>query len=168
MASNVVADQVVILTEHHSISGELRLHDQRLSDYLSDRRESTLRLFNAKVARLNDPAKIIQQQEQAIVLKSWIVVVFEPPQGSVPFAKRLYGYVRKQQYGVFLVLDGMEVRGTLHTPGELDLKRFLSTVSDGFLPITQATVTMFANENVVVEQDAILVNARLIRYIAQV
>jgi hypothetical protein len=168
MATDAVLNQVVILTEYHSISGELELRDHRLSDFLNDRRESTLHLLNSKVARLNDPGKVVQQQDHAIVLKAWVVIIFEPPQPAIPFAKRLYGYVRKQQYEVFLVLEGMEVRGTLHTPGDLDLKRFLATMADGFLPITQATVTLFANDRVAVEQDAILVNARLIRYIAQV
>jgi len=158
--------QVVILTARHSISGEMQLQDQRLSDFLNDRRDTSMLLLNAQVARLHEPSKIIQRNPDAVVLKSLVVVAFEPPQKAIPPSKRLYGYVRKQQYDVFLMLEGMEVHGILHTTGELDLRRFLAASNDSFLPITNATVYLDANDRYVIEQDAILVNARMIRYIA--
>ena len=158
--------QVVILTARHSISGEMQLQDQRLSDFLNDRRDTSMRLLNTQVARLNDPSKIIQRNAEAVILKSMVGVAFEPPQSAIPPSKRLYGYVRKQQYDVFLTLEGMEVHGILHTTGELALRRFLAATTDSFLPITHATVYLDANERYVIEHDAILVNARLIRYIA--
>lgn len=158
--------QVVILTARHSISGEMHLQDQRLSDFLNDRRDTSMRLLDTQVARLNDPSKIIQRNADAVVLKSMVAVAFEPPQKAIPPSKRLFGYVRKQQYEVFLILEGLEVHGILHTTGDLDLRRFLATTPDSFLPITRATVYLDANDRYVIEQDAILVNARLIRYIA--
>jgi hypothetical protein len=158
--------QVVILTARHSISGEIQLQDQRLSDFLNDRRDTSMRLLNTQIARLGDPGKIIQRNADSVVLKSLVVVAFEPPQKAIPPSKRLYGYVRKQQYDVFLMLEGMEVHGVLHTAGELELRRFLVSSSESFLPITNATIYLDANDRCVVEQDAILVNARLIRYIA--
>ena len=163
-----VAYTIVILTERHSISGDLYLPEQRLSDFLNDRRDSIIHLRNAKVARLSEPNKLIQQHGEAFVPKTWVVVAFEPPQQAIPYAKRLYGYVRKQQYEVYLMLEGMEVRGTLHAPGDLDLRRFLATTSESFLPITKATLTLYANDRYIIEQDAILINARSIRYIAQI
>lgn len=158
--------QVVILTARHSISGELQLQDQRLSDFLNDRRDTSMRLLNTQVARLSEPSKVIQRNAEAVILKSLVVVAFEPPQKAIPPSKRLYGYVRKQQYDVFLVLEGMEVHGILHTAGDLDLRRFLASTTESFLPITHAAVYLDANDRYVVEQDAILVNARVIRYIA--
>ena len=158
--------QVVILTARHSISGEMQLQDQRLSDFLNDRRDTSMRLLNTQVARLTDPSKIIQRHADAVILKSLVAVAFEPPQKAIPPSKRLYGYVRKQQYDVFLTLEGMEVHGILHTTGELDLRRFLAASTESFLPITNATVYLDANDRYVIEQYAILVNARTIRYIA--
>lgn len=158
--------QVVILTARHSISGDMPLQDQRLSDFLNDRRDTSMRLLDTQVARLNDPSKIIQRNAEAVVLKASVAVAFEPPQKAIPPSKRLFGYVRKQQYEVFLILEGLEVHGILHTTGDLDLRRFLATTPDSFLPITRATVYLDANDRYVIEQDAILVNARLIRYIA--
>lgn len=158
--------QVVILTARHSISGEITLQDQRLSDFLNDRRETTMRLVNTQVARLSDPSKVIQRNPEAVIPKSLIILAFEPPQKAIPPSKRLFGYVRKQQHEVFLVLEGMEVHGVLHTTGELDLRRYLATTTDSFLPITRATVYLDVSDRYVIEQEAILVNARWIRYIA--
>lgn len=158
--------QVVILTARHSISGALALQDQRLSDFLNDRRDTAMRLLETQVARLNEPSKVIQRNPEAVIPKALIAIAFEPPQKAIPLSKRLFGYVRKQQYDVFLTLEGLEVHGILHTTGDLDLRRFLVTTQDSFLPITRATVYLDANDRYVIEQDAILVNARLIRYIA--
>ncbi len=157
---------VVVLTARHSISGEITLHDQRLSDFLNDRRETMMRLVNTQVARLADPGKVIQRGAEAVIPKALISVAFEPPQKAIPPSRRLFGYVRKQQYEVFLLLEGLEIHGTLHTTGELDLYRYLANTTDSFLPITRATVYLEASERYVIEQEAILVNARGIRYIA--
>ncbi len=158
--------QVVILTARHSISGEITLQDQRLSDFLNDRRETTMRLTNTQVARLSDPSKIIQRNPEAVIPKALISVAFEPPQKAIPPSRRLFGYVRKQQHEVFLMLEGLEIHGILHTTGELDLRRCLATVIDSFMPITRATVYLDVSDRYVIEQEAILVNTRWVRYIA--
>ncbi len=158
---------IVVLTAHHSISGQVVL-DQRLSDFLNDRRDTAINLRNTQVARLNDPSRVLQQHDESVVPKNWAVIIFEPPQKENTASKRLFGYVPKVRHEVFLVLEGMEVRGMLHTPGALDLRRLLATTSDSFIPITQAVVTLYENDRYVIEQDAIMVNVRLLRYIGTI
>jgi hypothetical protein len=158
---------VVILTARHSISGELRLYDQRLSDHLNDRRDTTITLRDTQIARLTDPGKVIAKNDMAVIPKAWIVVAFEPPQKAIPPAKRFYGYVRKQTHEVFMVLEAMEVRGTLHTTSALDLRRIITNSTEAFLPLTKAAVILGVNDRYVIEQEAVMVNASLIRYIAE-
>ena len=167
MPDEPAAYQVVVLTTHHSISGELLFRDQRLSDFLNDRRDTVISLRDVMVARLDEPGKTLQKHPAAIVPKAAVVVAFEPPQTAIPPAKRFYGYVKKETHDVFLVMDGMEVRGTLHTQGDLDLRRILPASGDTFLPITQAVVTLESNNRFVIEQEAIMVNANRIRYIGK-
>jgi hypothetical protein len=62
----------------------------------------------------------------------------------------------------------MEVRGNLHTPGDLDLRRVLVTPDQAFLPITKAVVTLVSNKRYVIEQEAIMVNGARIKYIGKV
>ena len=167
MVEESVSYSVVVLTARHSITGDLLFRDQRLSDFLNDRRETVISLRNARVARLREPGKILQQHPAAVVPKAWAVVVFEPPQKAIPPARRLYGYVQKQMHEVFLVMEGMEIRGLLHTTSDLDLRRVLTAPGESFLPLTKAVVTLDANERYVIEQEAVMVNANLIRYIAK-
>ena len=79
-----VAYRVVILTSRHYVSGDLLFKNQRLSDYLNDRRESMISLRNVEVARLHEPGKILQAHPAAVVPKTWATVAFEPPQKSIP------------------------------------------------------------------------------------
>ncbi len=160
--------RVVILTTRHSITGDLLLLDQRLSDYLNDRRETVISLRDTLVARIHEPGKILQQHLAAMVPKAHVVAAFEPPQSGIPAAKRLYGYVRKQQHQVFLILDGMEIQGTLHTLGDLDLRRVISGTGEGFLPITNATLVLNTNERFIIQQDAIMVHESKILYIGKI
>jgi len=150
------------------MTGELLYREQRLSDFLNDRRDTVISLRNVQVARLNEPGKILQQHPAGVVPKAWVLAIFEPPQKGIPPTKRFYGYVRKVTHEVFLVMEGMEIRGTLHTTADLDLRRVLTASGESFLPLTKAVVTLDANERYIIEQDAIMVNTGLIRYIAKV
>ena len=167
MAEERIRYTIVLLTVGHSISGELLFRGQRLSDFLNDRRETAVSLLDACVARLDEPGKVLQKHPAAVVPKSWVVLAFEPPQTAIPPANRFYGYVKKDAHEVFLVMEGMEVRGTLHTPGDLDLRRVLVLPEHSFLPITKAVVTLESNHKYVIEQDAIMVNSARIKYIGK-
>ena len=76
--------QIVILTQDYSITGGLFLKDQRLSDFLNDKRDTTILLRNANIARLEDPAKIMDKTPFSIIPKAGIVLAFEPPQKTTP------------------------------------------------------------------------------------
>lgn len=167
MAEERVRYKIVLLTANHSISGELLFRGQRLSDFLNDRRETVVSLLDATVARLDEPGKILQKHPAAVVPKSWVIIAFEPPQTAIPPAHRFFGYVKKEAHEVFVVMEGMEVRGILHTPGDLDLRRVLTVPEHTFLPITKAIVTLESNRKYVIEQDAIMVNSACIKYIGK-
>lgn len=167
MAEEQVRYSIVLLTANHSISGELLFRGQRLSDFLNDRRETVVSLLDATVARLDEPGKVVQKQPAAVVPKSWVIVAFEPPQSAIPPAHRFFGYVKKEAHEVFVVMEGMEVRGTLHTAGDLDLRRVLTVPEHTFLPITKAIVALESNRKYVIEQDAIMVNSARIKYIGK-
>lgn len=164
LMESFVSYQIVIFTYRHSLTGELTLKDKRLSDYINERVDTMLIMRNVSVARLEDPANILYTTPSAVIPKAGIVLVFEPPQKAIPPSKRFFGYVKKEKYEVFLILDGMEVRGALHTTGSLDFRHILINAPDAFLPITEATVMMEANRKLVVRQDAILVNSQRIRF----
>jgi len=155
------------ISYQHSISGGVFLRDQRLSDHLNDRREKNIMLRNASVARLEDPAKIIEKTLFAAVPKAGIVLAFEPPQKVFSSQRRFIKYP-KERYGVFLIMDGMELHGEVHVQGALDLLNLLADVGESFLPLTQATVTIEANPNFLLKREAVVVNTQRIRFIGEV
>jgi len=159
--------QIVFFTSDHLVNGTIFLRDQRLSDFLNDRREKNIVVRNAGIARLENPAKILQKTQVSVLPKSGIVLAFEPPQKESPPPRRFIKYP-KDRYGIYVILDGMEVRGEIHVQGSLDLLRIMADSSDAFLPITQATVTIQANPNVLLQREAIVINTQRIRFIGEV
>jgi hypothetical protein len=158
--------QIVIFTQQHSISGGIFLRDQRLSDFLNNRHETNILLRNASVARLENPAKVLERTVFSVVPKAGIALVFEPPQKVAP-SRRFIKYP-KERYLIYLIMDGMEARGEIHVQGNLDLLHLLADAGQAFLPITQATVTMEANPNFLLKQETILVNTQRIRFIGEI
>ncbi len=161
--------QVVILTHFHSITAELDLRGERLSDLLNDERWSGIHLSEVRVARLTAPSKIIAQHGSSVVNKQQIVVAFEPqppPQSS----KRFYSYVKKNEYPIFLMLDRMEVIGLIHVPDRRELEglyHFLTLRRESFVPMTKAFVTFGEVEHYVINQQAIIVNTKHVNYLAK-
>jgi hypothetical protein len=166
MVDTITPYQIVIFTQHHSIAGGLFLHDQRVSDYLNDRRETTITLRNASLARLEEPARILEKALFSVIPKDGIVLAFEPPQKAAPPGRRFIKYP-KQKYDVFLATDGMEVHGQLNLPGPLDLRHTITNAAVLFLPITKATVTLQVNPALILKRDTVLVNVQRIRFLGE-
>jgi hypothetical protein len=167
MPDTSVPFQVVIFTHQHSITGSIFLREQRLSDFLNDRRDKNITLRNASVARLENPGKVIEKTVFAIVPKSGIVLAFEAPQ-TVFSSQRRFIKVPKSKHNVLLIMDGMEAHGEVHVQGPLDLLHLITDAGDSFLPLTQATVSIEANPALQLHREAIVVNTQRIRFMGEV
>jgi len=158
--------QIVLLTQDYSFAGGLFLHEQRLSDFLNDKRDSTILLRNTSVGRLEDPAKILEKTPFSIIPKSGIVLAFEPPQKTNPLERHIIKYP-KQKYDVFLVMYSMEVHGKLNVQGPLNLRQAITNMAESFIPITEAIVTLKANPSLIIKREAVLLNVQRIRFIGE-
>ncbi len=165
MVETAIDYQIVIFTSRHCITGEMVLKDKRLSDHINERVDTLMTLRNVTIARLENPAHILHKMTTAVVPKSGIVVIFEPPQTAIPPSNRYFGYIKKEKHEVFLIMDGMEVRGILHTQLNPDFRGVLVNSPDAFLPITQASIHLEANPTMVINQDAILINNQRVRFL---
>jgi hypothetical protein len=168
LPANMISNQVVIFTPRHSITGELSLRDKRLSDHINERVDSSLFLRNLAVARLDEPGKILHKLANAVIPKAGILLLFEPPQPAVVPTQHFFPHMETVKNDVFLLVDRMEVRGTLLTKGSMDIRRYLVNQTDAFLTITQATVVFGGGYGLVVHQETILVNSQHIRFLGQV
>ena len=166
MAGTSIPFQVVIFTKHHSISGVISLRDQRLSDFLNDRNEKYIMLRNAVIARLENPARVIERIPVSILPKSGIVIAFEPPQKPILPARFINN--PKQKYTVFVVLEGMEVHGEVYMQGSFAPLRILTDAGDSFLPCTHASISIEGNPTFLLQKEAGVINTQHIRLIGEV
>ncbi len=168
MPDTTIPYQIVIFTRKHSFTGGVFLREQRLSDYMNDGRDTSIMLRNSTVARLDNPAKILEKTMVSFIPKSGIVLAFEPPQKGPPLPQRFIKYP-KEKYEIYIITDGMEIHGTVHMHGALDLVHLLTNVPQApFVPVTQATVTIEANPDFLLKDVTILLNAQLIRFIGEI
>jgi hypothetical protein len=166
MADTTIPYLIAVFTQRYAITGSLFLRDNRLSDFLNDRRASTIMLRNTSLARLEEPNKVLQISPFSVVPKAGIEVAFEPPQKTSP-PGRLFMKYPKQKYPVFLVTDGVEILGELHMQGALDLRLVFADTAESFIPITAASVTLKASPPLTLKREAVLVNVRHICFIGE-
>ena len=166
MVDTTIPYQIVIFTQDYSISGGLFLKEQRLSDFLNDKRDSTILLRNVSVARLEEPAKILEKTPFSIIPKAGIVLAFEPPQKTTPRGRPIFKYP-KQKYDIFLAMDSMEVHGKLNVQGPLNLRQTITNMAESFIPITEAIVTLNANPDMIIKREAVLINVQRIRLMGE-
>jgi hypothetical protein len=167
MVDTTIPCQIVILMQEYLISGGIYLREQRLSDFLNDKRENNIMLRNAGVARLEDPAKVLEILPIAFIPKTGVLLVFEPPQPVQHNIPRFIKYP-KEKYSVFFVMEGIEARGEIHMQQALDLHQVMAGPTLTFLPITHASVNTKANSNFLLNQETIMVNLLHIRFIGEV
>ena len=112
---------------------------------MNDRRETFVHIVDTDVARLVSPSKVIVHLKTAVISKEHVVIIFEVNDDAVTSAKRPYAYARKMTFPAFVVLNGIEVKGVMHTTGgtdALELHRFVAVSNDKFMPVTDAIVTL--------------------------
>ncbi len=165
---NMISYKVVIFTPRHSITGELNLREKRLSDHLNERVDSSLYLRNAVVTRLDEPAKILHKLANAVIPKQGILLLFELAQQAVSSTQRFFTQMENVKNDVFLLLDKMEVRGTLRTKGNMDIHRFLANQTETFLTLSQVAVVFGTGFGLVMHQPTILINSQHIRFLGLV
>lgn len=164
----VTVTNVVILTYNHSISGRVRLMEQRLSDLLNDRREVVIRVLDAAVTRLVHPSKIVDHQKVAVVDKEHVLLVFESSEVKVASSTRPFAFTTKRRHEVFMLVHSIEVSGVVHTSGNMDvleLHRLVAATGEHFIPITDAAVSLPIFD--FKKEAGVLVNVHHIHYIAK-
>jgi hypothetical protein len=167
MVDTTIPYQIVIFTREHSITGGVFLRDQRLSDFMNDSRNTAVMLRNSSVAKLDNPARVLERTMVSFVPKSGIVLAFEPPQKGPAMPQRFIKYP-KQQYEVFILMDAIEVRGCIHMHGALDLVHVLTNNPAPFIPITNATANIKARPDFLLTDVTVLINIQQIRFIGEV
>lgn len=166
MVESPKVTQVVVFTHDYSITGYLFLNERRFSDFLNDKRDTFIQLKDVSIARMEEPAKILEKTITSVIPKSGIVLAFEPPQPSNPVIRKLIKYP-KSKYDVFVATDGLEIHGHLNQSGPLDLQEAFMNACESFIPITESTVTFKVNPAFILKQGTVLVNLKRLRLMGE-
>jgi hypothetical protein len=164
----VTETNVVVLTYNHSVSGRVRLTDQRLSDLLNDHREVVIRVHDASVARLVHPSRVVDNHKIAVLDKEHVLLVFESSEHKVASSTRPFAFTTKRRHDVFMLVHSIEISGVLHTSGTmdvLDLHRLVAVSGEHFIPVTDAAVALPIFD--FKKEAGVLVNVQHIHYIAK-
>lgn len=156
--------QIAVLTPQHFITGDVQVHEQRLSDFLGNIFGKTLKLSGAAIAPLTVPTEVFARHAEANIPASEIIAAFE--QGE-PAAPRPGVIVRKHPHSIFLISGPVEIQGRIYALGEhdLDIREMLTTLGDRFVPVTQAEVRFVATRHRL-SLPAVMVNVRRVTYMA--
>ncbi len=158
---------IVVITSQHAFSGKLAFGDVRLSEFLNDRRETVLVLKDVTISQMDKPSQVLAHHAESVIPKHLATLVFEQQAKTVRSEKRFYSYVQKLEYPVYIVVDGIEMTGHVHTTGKLDLKRIVSMPEQLFLPVTLPLLTFRFGMQYALKPNTVMVNTARIQYIAR-
>ena len=157
---------VDVYTYDHIIRGNLNSPDERLSDILNLKNESSILLEDVLVTRLpnlNDipPIKFLD----AHIEKRYIL--FACPTQSDITQKSMYRKAVRLPYNVCVLIPGFEIIGTIHLTEKFDTRRALVARPDDFIPLTNAMARYVPYPALTVINSPIVFNKTLATFIGE-
>ena len=158
--------QVDVYTFDHIIRGNLNSPDERMSDILNIKSESSILLQDVLVTRLpnlNDipPIKFL---EARIEKRS---ILFACPMQHDITQKSMYRKAARLPYNVCVLVPGFEIIGTIHLTEKFDTRRVLVARPDDFIPLTNAMARCVAFPALTVLNSPIVFNKSLASFIGE-
>jgi hypothetical protein len=159
----------VLLTSSRHVSGLYDTGNARLSDALNSTLESVVRLTNASLGRLGNPAAN-EPTALAVIPKAHIALVYVELEVTRPVERRMAAYVMKQTTDILVLVAGLRVRGQAHASGPLDpveLHRLAARGDDRFVVLTDASLALDVEGTTERPIGVAMLNARHIQFVAQ-
>jgi len=158
--------QVDVYTFDHIIRGNLNSPDERMSDILNIKSESSILLQDVLVTRLpnlNDipPIKFLD----AHIEKRYILFAC-PTQDDIT-QKSMYRKAARLPYDVCVLIPGFEIIGTIHLTEKFDTRRVLVSRPDDFIPLTNAMARYVPYPSLTVLNSPIVFNKNLASFIGE-
>lgn len=158
----------VLLTSSRHVSGLYDTGNARLSDALNSTLESVVRLTNASLGRLGNPAAN-EPAALAVVPKAHIALVYVELEATRPVERRMAAYVTKKTTGILVLVAGLRVRGQAHASGPLDpveMHRLAARGDDRFVVLTDANLAVDIEGTTERAIGVAMLNSRHIQFVA--
>lgn len=144
-------------TVDHVVRGYVDTSQERLSDFLNTKNETTILIRNAQISRL------LSLGESPPMLMSEVrmekhSILFAYPDESDMTTKSIYRRASRQVFSVGVILPNFELIGHVHLTEKLDIRRVLLSRADEFIPLTDATATYSLYPDVTIWRTTIVFN----------
>jgi hypothetical protein len=134
---------VELITHEYRFRATVYTRGWRLLDLLNDPMTHYLQINDLRIYRYNNSSEGVATFSEGFVRKDDLHLVIITSEKHEAPIQRLFNYVRKAPYHVFLTVPGHEVRGTMHIVQQPDVNpiTILTSQPGAFAPVTGATVS---------------------------
>ncbi len=126
---------------------------------MNDPTHSALEVYDARLAKIHMPTKLVDHFEQVRMVKKRIVVLCLSRREDLgPVALVRGGYGAINEYPARVITQHYEMEGKLELPGRFDFQGLMFDGTREFIPMFDAVLTAILIPNLRVECPALLVN----------
>lgn len=156
------ATSVELITHEHRFTATVYTRGQRLLDMLNDRTTDYLQVNDVRVHRYSAPEDCVATFPEAIIRKDDLHLAIITGEEHEAPTQRLFGFVQKFPYHVFLTVPGYEVQGIMHLTREREPNPIAVLARDvgTFFPVTRATASQALTGEEVFSTPVVMVNKR--------
>lgn len=158
------------LAHNYRISGEVNVRSRPLADSLNDVTTDYIEIENIYVSPIQNPADIKASYPRGSLLKDNIsMVVVAREEDGLSKATTYGDYLgRYTLRPMFLTMPGFEVRGFLEMASKTDIRSYMVTYADRFIPVIEAKAIVTLNPAIRFEGGMILANRQSVGIICMV
>lgn len=158
---------VDVLNSGYRLVGKIAVTSHGAMGFLNDPTHSVIEVYDARMARLHMPTKLVDHFEVVRTLKSKVHAICMARREDLgPHAIVRGGFTNVTEYSVRLTTSMFEVVGTMELPGRFDFAALVTDGSREFLPIFNATLTAILIPSLRIESPGMVINRRMIDLIA--
>lgn len=125
-------------TGSYRFSASVLVYKRRLADVLGDRMTDYLDLVDIYVSRINNPGEIIATYHRGSIVKDEINFILLSSEVEGTSKERFY-VPNRVSLPIFLTVPAFEIHGKFQWMGDLEVKKILTTETQKFLPVLDAS-----------------------------
>jgi hypothetical protein len=149
---------------NYRFSASIIVYKRRLVDVLADRMTDYLDIVDVYISRINNPGDIVATYKKGSLVKDEITLIMLPDEVEGISKERFY--TTRDDIPVFFSVPSFEIHGQLKWgTNQLDIKKLLSTDTQKFLALTNATAVNSLVPEVKFEGPMVLVNKSKVQVI---
>lgn len=127
-------------TSDHVIQGSIDTPQERLTDFLNWKNETTVLIKDARLSRLLSLGKTPPLVLADARVEKSAILMAHPVERDMT-SKSIYRRTSRLAFPITVLLPTFELSGLVHLTEKIEIKRVLLSRPEDFIPLTEATAT---------------------------